>query len=241
MDLYTFVIVVLRHWWLITLAIVLTTGSAAYTLSVQTPIYEATALVLLKPSPSLTDPNEVINAQNSLERRPLINSLARRAMASSMHERAATTLNIAPAVAETIELSAIVVPDTNIIEIRARSADAGLAAAVTNAVAVELQQEVPQQILAMDVIDPAVPPLIPIEPQPVRTMTLAAAFGLALGIAFALLNHVVRAVRAKSRGEPAPAPVSEDEERQQTPAQGSRAEPLDEGPDGRAALATRTP
>lgn len=192
MDLYTFLQIVLRKWWLITLAVLITAGTAAYTLSYKAPIYQAATKVVLKPSPLLTEPNLQINAQNSLERRTLINTLAEIAQTGSMQEQVAKTLNISLDTEANASLSAIVVPDANLIEIRVRSTNAKLAADIANAAAQELSKQVPQQTFQMDIIDRASVPSVAIEPRPIRIITLAVLFGVVLGIAFALVDHFIR-------------------------------------------------
>lgn len=191
MDISTFLRVVLRGWWLILLSVVTTAGSAAFVVSRQAPIYSASATVLLKASPNL-EPNQYINAINALSRRETINSLARIAEGSSMRERVATALQTQPVVVEASKLQAQVLPDTNLIVVRSESTDAGLAAAIANAVAAELRKEIPDRALLLDITDRAVAPTSPIEPRPTRTITLAVFFGLTLGVVFALLGWALQ-------------------------------------------------
>lgn len=202
MDLDTFFRVILRGWWLIILAVLVTAGSAAYAVSLQLPVYRATTTVQLKPSDLLDDPRLVIDAQNSLERRTTINTVARNAMGSSMQEQVAKTLGIEVDVVKNAEITAIVVPETNIIEISARSVDPGYAAAISITVAEELRKQLPEKVLQMVITDRAVPPSAPIEPQPTRTITLGVMFGLALGIGFALLGYALQRLRGNNAAVP---------------------------------------
>lgn len=194
MDLATFFKVLLRSWWLIALSVVTTAGSAAYVVSKQDPIYSASATMLLKASPNL-EPNQYINAINALSRVETINSLARIAEGSSMRERVAKTLNTQPAVIAGSELTARVLPDTNLIEIRANSPEPALAAAIANGVAEELRKEIPDRALQMDITDRASASTSPIAPQPTRTITLGVLFGLVLGIVFALVGYLLQSLR----------------------------------------------
>ena len=197
MDLETFFRVLLRGWWLILLAVLVTAGSAAYAVSLQLPVYRATTTVQLRASEMLDDPRQIIDAQNSLERRTTINTVARIAIGNSMLEQVAKTLQIELDVVRNAEITAIVVPDTNVIEISARSVDPGYAAAIANTVAEELRKQLPEKVLQMAIIDSAVAPTVPIEPQPTRTITLGGMFGLALGVSFALLGYALQRLRAR--------------------------------------------
>lgn len=201
MDIDTFFRVLLRGWWLILLAVLVTAGSAAYAVSLQAPVYRATTTVQLRPSELLDDPRLLIDAQNSLERRTTINTLARNAMGSSMKDQVAKALGIPLEVVEDAEIAAIVVPETNLIEVSARSTEPSYAAAIANTVSEALRKQVPDRVMEMTIIDRAVPPTVPIEPQPTRTITLGVLFGLVLGIGFALLGHALTRLRV------APSPV----------------------------------
>lgn len=203
MDIDTFFRVLLRGWWLILLAVLVTAGSAAWAVSRQSPVYRATTTVQLSPSDQLDDPRLLIDAQNSLERRTTINTLARNAMGSSMQDQVAKALGIPLEVVEDAQISAIVVPETNLIEVSARSTEPSYAAAIANTVSEALRKQVPDRVLQMTIIDRAVPPTTPIEPQPTRTITLGVMFGLVLGIGFALLGYVLQ----RTRVIPAAAPV----------------------------------
>jgi capsular polysaccharide biosynthesis protein len=197
MDLETFFRVLLRGWWLILLAVLVTAGSAAYAVSLQLPVYRATTTVQLRASETLDDPRQIIDAQNSLERRTTINTVARIAIGNSMQEQVAKTLGIELDVVKNAQITSIVVPDTNVIEISARSVDPGYAAAIANTVAEELRRQLPEKVLQMAIIDSAIAPTIPIEPRPTRTITLGVMFGLALGITFALLGYGLQRLRAR--------------------------------------------
>ncbi|WP_026369627.1 YveK family protein [Kallotenue papyrolyticum] len=192
MDFITFFQAMLRGWWLIVLATLITVASAAYTVSRREPVYQATTKVELKPSLLLADPRQYIDAMNALDKRTTINTLANNAMGNSMQELVGRELGLPRSVIESLEIAAVVIPDTNLIEIRTKSRDPQLAAAVSNTIAEQLSRQVPARVIQVEITDRAVPPTIPVEPRPTRTITLGLLFGLALGIVFALLKHLLQ-------------------------------------------------
>lgn len=196
MDVRTFVGIVLRNWWLIVLSILTTAGSATYVVMRQESIYRAETVVELKPNTDL-ETAQSISAWNVIDKRSVINTTARKAEGSAMQEQVAKALNITPEYIAETELSAIVVPESNLIEIRAISTDPNIAAMITNKVAEELSKQ-PEKVFQIEITDAAIPPTAPIAPQPVRTITLGVLFGLALGIAFALLGFFIQSWRGSN-------------------------------------------
>jgi capsular polysaccharide biosynthesis protein len=204
MDLSTFFRVLVRNWWLIALSVITTAGSAAWVVSRQSPRYAATAQVWLRPSDTLQEPHQVVNVITALDRRTMINTVARMATSTSMVEHVSQSLGVLPVMIEESELTAIVLPDTNLIDIRATNTNPELAAAIVNTAAEGLRGRVPEKALQLDIINAAAPPTEPVYPQPVRTITLGVLFGLALGIMFALFGYMLQFMRAtQTTAEPA--------------------------------------
>ena len=195
MSLYTFVRILLRNWWLVAIATVLTAASTAVFVLIQKPIYQASTTIELKPSIELEDPNQILNTINALTRRNVINTIARKATSASMHEQVAEVMSIPVEWVRAAEVQTVTPPETNLIEVRAQSTDPAFAAAVANTVAQKMLGQDYEQVISMEVIDPAVPPGAPISPQPVRLITLGIIFGLALGVGFAMLEHLLQSLR----------------------------------------------
>lgn len=196
MSLSTFIRVLIRNWWLVVLATALTVGSTAVFVLVQKPVYQASTTVELKPSAVLEDPNQILNTINALTRRNVINTIARKAVSMSMHEEVAQELGVPVEAVLAAQVRTITPPETNLIEVRAQSTDPAFAAVVANTVAQKMIGQDYDKVIAVEVIDPATPPTSPIAPQPLRLLTLGFVFGLILGLAFALLEHVLQGLRS---------------------------------------------
>jgi capsular polysaccharide biosynthesis protein len=191
MTLQQFVMLALRGWWVILLAVLVTVGSTAFFVSRQAPEYRASTTVELIPHIAL-NPNDVVDVYNLLDKRNLSNTLARKAEGTSMVDLVATRLGVDPSVVSNANVSAVVLPDSNIIEIKASSSDPNLAAAISNTVADEMLGQTPDKILQIESIDAATPPSTPIAPQPTRMLVLALFTGLVLGLMFVLIESVIR-------------------------------------------------
>lgn len=198
MDLKTFLGILLRSWWLILLSIITTAGSAAFVVRGQQELYRAETTVELRANAQLDDA-QLISAINVLDKRTIINTQARKATGTAMRDKVASGLNLPPEVVADSNITAVVVPQSNLIEIRATRPEPDIAAAISNKVAEELRNELPDKVMTIDIIDRAVPPTEPIEPQPARTITLGVLFGGALGVVFALLGHMLQVYRGQER------------------------------------------
>lgn len=196
MSLSTFIRVLIRNWWLVVLATALTVGSTAIFVLMQKPVYQASTIVELKPSAVLEDPNQILNTINALTRRNVINTIARKATSMSMHEEVAQELGVPVEAVLAAQVRTITPPETNLIEVRAQSADPAFAALVANTVARNMVGQDYEKVIAVEVIDPAMPPTSPVAPQPLRLLTLGFVFGLILGLAFALLEQALQSLRS---------------------------------------------
>jgi capsular polysaccharide biosynthesis protein len=197
MSIETFLRILLRNWWLVVLSVVITAGSSAVFVYMQQPIYRASTTVELRPSLTLENPNEVLNTINALTRRNTINTIARKATSTAMMQQVADALGVPVSAIQGARLAAIVIPDTNLIEVRAESTSPEFAASVANTVAQKMLGQTLEKVIQMEVIDVALPPTGQIEPQPQRVITLGLFFGLILGLMFAVLEHVIQQMREK--------------------------------------------
>lgn len=191
MDLQQFVRLVMRGWWVIGLAMLVTAGSTAFFVAQQAPEYRATTTVELVPHASLEE-NDTVDVYNLLDKRSLSNTLARKAEGSAMAQLVAGKLGVSEEVISRANIAAVVLPDSNIIEIRASSSDPDLAAQIANTVADEMLGQNRSRVLQVEAIDTATPPSTPIAPQPSRMLTLALASGLVLGVVLLLLEQAAR-------------------------------------------------
>lgn len=210
MDLRQFFMLMLRGWWVIVLAVIVTLASTAFFVSRQAPEYRASTTVELTPYAGL-EAREVVDVYNLLDKRNLSNTLARKAEGSTMALLVAEKLAIDLGVVNHADISAIVLPDSNLIEISASSSNRDLAAAICNTVADEMLGPTPDTILQIEAIDRATPPTNPISPQPNRLLVLALFSGLVIGIGFVLLEHLVR------RSPTAPGPGLDVSRRRRSP------------------------
>jgi len=192
-DLQELLVSLLRNWWVIVLSVAITAGATYFFGMRQDKIYQATTTIELQPSSVLSD-NQVINVLNVLaNRRTAINTYARKITSSTLKEAIARRLNVPNGVINSSQLSAAVLPETTLIEIRAVANDPKLAAAITDTAAEEIILQSPSLVLEVEVIDYGNQFSSPIAPQPSRLLALGVGTGLGLGVMFALLLYLLQA------------------------------------------------
>ena len=89
---------------------------------------------------------------------------------------------------------AVALPDANIIEFSVTGPDRETVYTLTNSIgqrAVEYVHGL-YQVYELSVLDAAVPPTVPISPQPLRSAGVALVVGLALGVVLALVREMMR-------------------------------------------------
>jgi len=185
-----------RSWWVIVLT-VLTSVAAVLAFSLLTePIFLTTARYIVSPNPAyfVGQQGQVISSINALDQASLMNTYAEILGSSRIHNETLSLLNLTKVDVEDYITSAIVLPDTNIIELSTQGPDPVRAALLTNRIGEKAVQYIAgiYQLYDITLLDQAVPTVEPISPNPLRDSGLAIVVGLALGVALALVRELLR-------------------------------------------------
>lgn len=179
---------ILRYWWVI----VLTTASALfmgwYLTTRQVPSYRASATVVVVPSAKITNNREITEVYNTLDRRSVLATLAKMPLSKAVNDAVAQEIPDA----RNYEITSVVIPDTNILEISASGPDAQTAQTVVNA-SVKHAAVLAGQLLdtfQLKSVDPATTARMA-SPNPVRNYAAATLLGLGIGLALAFLASLL--------------------------------------------------
>ncbi len=185
----------LRRSWLIVIAILaIALVVTAVITARQTPLYETSAQLVAGPSPAITDPDDVVRALETLERRTVIATFARMASTEESRSTIAQFLKLDPHRARAFRTVGSVVSNTNIIRIDTRGPDPKLAAAIANATAERTAREAEAlyRVFSLRFLARATPPRESVHPDRRRNFLAGAAVGAFLGIAAALARERLR-------------------------------------------------
>src|SRR5215213_7668513 len=121
----------LRFWWLPLLTLLLAIPAAWFFTARQQNIYRASTTVIVGPNRRITNAREITEVYNTLDRRSIMATLAKTPVTGAVKEQVAAELGAV----NDYEISAVVIPDTNILEISADGPNPETALQIANAIA----------------------------------------------------------------------------------------------------------
>ena len=195
MEIKLYFQILRRTWWIIVItALAAVTASLAYSYFAQ-PVYRVSSRYLVLPNPSLVSGGSgmVLESLATLDRRSIIQTYAEIMNSPRIYKETLNTLNMDENALLDYTYSAVVLPDANIIELSVTGPNPETDVLLANSIgdhAIAFVKTI-YQIFDIEVLDPAVPPIEPIRPQPLRDAVIALALGLGVGVALAFLNEAL--------------------------------------------------
>ena len=178
-----------RGWWVIVLALVVALATATAMTARTTPTYRATVTLVVTPSETVEEPDDVLRSLETLERRTIVATLARIPSSRGMKNRVADRMPMDPKALRAYRLRASVVPYTNAIEIEVTGPDPERAEAIATATAqaTKAEAETLYPIYELRDFEAADSSSDPVDPDPRRNFVVGAIVGLFAGVVGAFL------------------------------------------------------
>lgn len=195
MELRLYSKMLLRSWWLVALATLAAVNVALIQIYRATPVYETSARFIVSPETSgLEDVSDFIYSLDTLSRKSIITTYAETLQSRQIFQSTLTEMSIEPSLVEGYETSAVVVPDSNLLELFVRGNDPAMVALLANSIGVQTIDYMAETYTAykMRVIDPAVAPDGPSSPNPKRIVAVALMMGMVVGAALAVVREQLR-------------------------------------------------
>jgi len=190
MEIKLYLQILRKHWWLIVLSILIATAVALGAALWVTPTYQTSARFVVSPSLTMDiNQDEIVDRLAALDKRSIITTYAEVLNSERIFIDASRAINIIPNRLAAFSRSAIVLPESNILELTVSGPDPLLTADLTNAVGQQAIQYVQRlyTVYEIRVLDPAAIPGSPIKPQPARDIALAVGLGLIFGCVLAIV------------------------------------------------------
>lgn len=201
-----FMQILARNWWVVALVLAAVVGSTSYFTFTQTPIYRATATVLVGPEKRIEQSKDVVGVMRALDSRKVIATFSKVPASRKIRDKVGEKLTLTAKQMRAYRIQARVTPDTNMIKITVEHPDPRLAADMANTVAKETKYylEYLYTIFDVNLLDPATIPSRPVRPLVSRYLSTAALFGLLLGLGAAFLVGGLGQRREAAQTSPEP-------------------------------------
>ena len=191
MELNLYLQTLRRGWWLILLT-VLVSASVSLLISYFTPpVYQTSMRFVVAPNPDIFSSSwDLVSSLDTLDRRSIVNTY-KELLASPTVYRRDPEINAMGVEMENYIILAVVVPETNIIELTVEGPDAPRVALVANAVGEQAISYINQlyPVYIFNVLDRPAIPTTPIRPLPLQSAGLAVIFGGVIGMALAFTKE----------------------------------------------------
>lgn len=190
-------------WWLIASVLLITLAVTAFLTRRERPIYNSSALMVVAPVSSTTEPGDVVKSLETLERRTIIATFARIPSTDEMRRAVRDQLGLSREAARAYRIHGSVVPNTNILRVDVQGPEPDHAAHVANAVAQLTANEANllYPLFELRSLEAATPARRPSFPDPKRNYLVGTAIGLLAGTAAALALQRLRTSRSDSAPE----------------------------------------
>lgn len=176
-----------RGWWLILLTVLVSTSVSLLISYFTPPVYQTDMRFVLAPNPDTFSSSwDLVSSLDTLDRRSIVNTY-KELLASPTVYRQNPEINAMGDAIGDYDISVVVVPDSNILELTATGPDANQVALVANAVGDQGVKYINElyPVYIFRVLDRPSIPTEPISPLPVQNAGLAMLFGGVIGMVLA--------------------------------------------------------
>jgi diguanylate cyclase (GGDEF)-like protein len=195
MELKLYFQILKRGWWLVVLTALIAFATSLGASFLVTPQYKATARFILSPSVVVADgPNSVLDGLNTLDRQSVIATYAEIMNSNRIYTDALGFMQLQPDDLKDYAYEVVVLPNSSVLELNVTGPDPQVAAKIANALGsqtINFSSHL-NQVINIDFLDTAVPPVIPFSPQPLRDAGIATVLGLICGSILAIISEQLR-------------------------------------------------
>jgi len=187
----------LRSWWIVVLTALSATIIALGLVYFTTPIYRASAQLVVSPNLEAYDDEDdakIVSSLVALDKRSIVGTYAEVLNSGRIYKDTVAAMGISPDILGSYSHVTVVLPDANILELAVEGPDPELVTLLANSISQNAIDYVSELYSVYDInfLDTASQPSIPIRPQPVRDVGLAFVLGILLGALLAIIREQLR-------------------------------------------------
>ncbi len=198
MELEHYLKVVLKGWWLILPALLISVSSALVFTYSQTPIYRTVATFVVSPGSSFGNVDDVIRGLDTLTKRDsILATYAHIAVSDTIVKTVYAKMDLTTEQRRNLEVSSELVSPTNILKIIVESDDPAIAKTCADMVGQETIEYIDNlgEVYDMKPLDPAYTPPSPSKPDQVQNLVLAVILGAGVGVGLVFVREYLSSSR----------------------------------------------
>lgn len=152
----------------------------------------------------------MVTSLEALDKRSIVVTYAEFLNSTRIYNETITALQLTPADVLKYKHSTVVLPEANILALTVEGPDPQLVAILANSVGERAVTHIKglYKVYDIDLLDPAIPPVTPVSPQPLRDASLALILGLIVGAVLAIVREQIRVPLESYRNRMSTDPVS---------------------------------
>jgi capsular polysaccharide biosynthesis protein/GGDEF domain-containing protein len=183
-----------RNWWIVVLTAAAAAVGAFILSSLIQPVYQTRLQMLIVPNMSEFEGRDLIYSLDTLDQRSVVATYVEVVGSGRIRREALEELGVTPEEGEAYEITAVALPEANVLEVAVTGPARGMVADLANTAADQTIQYISQayDIYRLEKLDNAPIPAAPISPTPARDASLALVIGLVLGGVLAILRDQLR-------------------------------------------------
>ncbi len=183
-----------QNWWIIALTVIAAVGVTLFINLLTQPVYRTRLQLLIVPNMLDFEGRDLIYSLDTLDQRSIVATYVEVLNSSRIRREAVSQVGLEPDAAAPYQLSAVALPEANVLELAAEGPEPDVAAELANAAAASTIHYFSEtyDIYRIELLDPATVPNNPISPTPVRDASLALIMGLVLGGVLAIFRDQIR-------------------------------------------------
>lgn len=184
----------LQNWWIIALTTVAAVLATLFLALLTRPVYRTNLQLLIVPNMANFEGRDLIYSLDTLDQHSIVATYVEIVNSDRIRREAIDNVNLEAGDASDYKLTAVALPEANVLELVAEGPDADLTADLANAAATETIAYVTgtYDIYRLELLDPASVPQRPISPTPVRDASLALIVGLIVGCVLAIFRDQIQ-------------------------------------------------
>jgi diguanylate cyclase (GGDEF)-like protein len=195
MEIKLYLRMLQRGWWIVALTILVAINVALISDYFTQPTYQASARFSVSPSSIMsTTGQEVLSSMEALDKRSIIQTYAEFLNSQRIYDETLRSMSLTPENMVKYVRTTVVLPEANVLELTFVGPDPKMVAILANNTGQSAITNIKQlyKIYDINVLDPALVPVIPISPQPLRDAGVAALLGVVFGAILAITSEQLR-------------------------------------------------